>query len=516
VKLCSCERPSPRMAYRGKLSKACLPCRKRKLRCDLHKHGCTQCARAKLTCSDYRDTKALRLRDETSVTRKRVNARQSIKEVPRSVSVSICNQAKDLFYYNYVVGANKPFNFLQAIYSPTAKVEYLDRSVNAVALAYLNYQRHPPSAEQEARQQYVLALSLTGAALRNPGQARQDSTILAILLLDLYEKITTKEPSFHGAWAAHLSGALALVKLRDDRQFEEPHVISMLMRLSTNLLISCVASDRPVCAGSVILRSNIARYLPGPIDPKWQESDLMIEFARLRQEIKEGALSEDKSISALVNLDSKFVKLSMEVPPSWQYKTISVKRRTKHHYDLFHHIHPAEHIAQMWNTLRLTRLLINELICSRFLDSCKDLNRGRGDAALQQHATEIIKDMASDICATVPQYIQHTPGSLFQGPVGTPEYVGVASDNDIISPFIERCNPTHHVPCYRLIFPLYVAAQSIVTPASLKRWVIERLRFMADYHAIRNAAAIANVLESGGSKHIWHVYAMLGSYAFVC
>ena len=123
--------------------------------------------------------------------------------------------------------------------------------------------------------------------------------------------------------------------------------------------------------------------------------------------------------------------------------------------------------------------------------------------------------MASDICASVPQYVQHTTGSVFPKSLRKSEDLGVPSDTDTISPFIERCNPVPHVPCYRLIFPLYVAAQSVATPASLKRWVIEQLQFMADYHAIRNAAVLANVLESGESKHIWHVYVMLGSYAFV-
>ncbi|KAK0511175.1 hypothetical protein JMJ35_006727 [Cladonia borealis] len=503
------------MAYRGKLSRACLPCRKRKLRCDLDKQGCTQCARAKLTCSGYRDTEALRFRDETSVTRKRVNAQHWVKSVPRSVSMPICSQAKDLFYYNYVVGANKPFNFLQAIYSPTSKMDYVDRSLNAVALAYLANQRYSPRAEEEARQQYVLALSSTGAALRNSNQARQDSTILGIMLLDLYEKITNKEPALHGAWAAHLSGALALVKYGEDEQFEDPNVLSMLMRLSTNLLISCVASGRPFCTGSVILRSEITTRLPGHINPKWQESELMVEFACLRQEIEEGALSDANAISSLVNLDFKFAKLSMEVPPSWQYKTTRVKRKSKHHYDLFHHIYPAEHVVQMWNTLRLTRIVINELICCRCSNTYRKPQRDFEAAAFKERASGIIRDMASDICASVPQYVRHTTGSLFQHSLRKPEDLGVPCDNDAISPFIERCNAIHHVPCYRLIFPLYVAAQSGATPASLKQWVVEQLQFMADYHAIRNAAAVASVLESGETKHIWHVYAMLGSYAFV-
>ena len=504
------------MVYCGKLSKACLPCRKRKLRCDLRKNGCTPCARAQLICSGYRDTKALRLRDESSAVRNRVNARQTIKTVPTSIFEPICSRAKDLFYYNYVVGANKPFHFLQAFCSPTSKVDYLNRSVDAVALAYWNCQQHSPIAEEEARQQYVAALNLIGAALRTPDQARKDSTILAILLLDLYEKITNKDPSFYGAWAAHLSGAVALVKLRGNEQFEDLNVISMLMRLSTNLLISCAASDRPVCADCVALRSDIAINFPGSIDPKWQESDLMIEFARLRQEIKEGTLLDQEVIPSLINLDSKFAKLAMEVPPMWTYKTVHVDKRSRHHYELFHHIHPAEHIVQMWNTLRLTRISLNEMIYYRCLDSREELKRGGRDAALQEHAIGIVRRMTSDICASVPQYIQQGPGSLFQNSAGQSEYSGMVSNSDAVPPSLERSNPTHHVPCYRLIFPLYVVAQSFLAPDSLKRWVIERLRFMADYHAIRNAAAIATILESGEQRHPWHVYAMLGSYAFVC
>ena len=39
---------------------------------------------------------------------------------------------------------------------------------------------------------------------------------------------------------------------------------------------------------------------------------------------------------------------------------------------------------------------------------------------------------------------------------------------------------------------------------------------MADYHAIANAARVASILEGGEKRDPWLVYAMLGSYAFVC
>lgn len=503
------------MVYCGKLSKACLPCRKRKLVCDLREDSCSQCSRAQLTCSGYRDTEALRFRDESQAVQRKVLARKATKSIPQPLTVSICSQAKDVFYYNYVVGTTKPFAFLQAFYSPTSTDEHLSRSVDAVALAYLNYQRYSRSAEKEARQQYVAALGLTSTAIQCPDLAKKDSTILAILLLDLYEKITNKEPKFEGAWAAHLSGALTLVKLRGHWQFKDPSALRMLMRLSTNLLISCVASDRPVFAELVTLRSDIAAHFPSPGDPKWRESELMIEFARLRQDIKDGVLSDDLALSSLVDLDNKFLGLSLDVTPAWQYMTVQVDEEVTHHFEPYHHVYPAEHIAQMWNTLRLTRILLNELICSHCLDRRGCAKQNFETLALYQYATRTIIEMAFGICASVPQYIGHHSGSYKMSVTNT-DSLSVISDGDARISLIEQSNLTHHLPCYRLIFPLYVAAQTTAAPQSLKPWAIGQIRFMAETYAIENAAAVARILESGEKNNPWLVYAMLGSYAFVC
>ena len=503
------------MVYCGKLSKACLPCRKRKLVCDLRKDGCSQCNRAQLTCSGYRDTEALRVRNESQAVQRKVHAHQASKTIPRSPAVSISSQAKDIFYYNYVVGTTKPFEFLQAFYSPTSKDEHLSRSVDAVALAYLNYQRYSLSAPEEARQQYVTALTLTSTAIQSPDLAKKDSTILAILLLDLYEKITNKEPRFEGAWAAHLSGALTLVKLRGDQQFKDPSALRMLMRLSTNLLISFVASGRAVSPELVALRSNIVAHFPRPGDSKWQESDLMIEFARLQQDIKDGVLSNDVALPSLVDLDAKFLRLSMDVPPAWQYKTVQVDEKSAHHYERYHHVYPAEHIAQMWNTLRLTRILLNELICLCCLDREERVKWSSEALAIYEYAIGTIIEMASSICASVPPYVGHHSVSFKMSVMNT-DSSGASSAGDARILSVGQSNITHHLPCYRLIFPLYVAAQSIAAPLSLKPWVIGQLHFMAATRAIENAAAVARILESGEKKNLWLVYAMLGSYAFVC
>ena len=503
------------MVYCGRPSKACLECRKRKLLCDLRKEGCSQCGRAKLQCSGYRNIEALRIRDETNAVQKRVHARKLTGSIPPSLSVSISCQAKDVFYQSYVVGTTRPFDFLQPYYSLTSKEEHLSRSIEAVALAYFNYQRQSPVALKEAREQYVTALSLIRITLQNSDLAMQDSTILAILLLDLYEKITTREPNFEGAWTAHLSGALTLARLRSVQQFQNPNTLRMLIRLSTNLLISCVISGRPILEELVALRSDIAAYFPESCDPKWKESDLMIECARLWQNINQGDLSDDAVISSLLDMDAKCSRLAMEVTPTWQYRTAHVDENSNHHYELHHHIYPTENAMQMWNTLRLARIHLNELICSRCLDDQGFIDQASEARTLYRNAIAIITQMASDICASVPQFIGDLSISFKTIEAESGSQHSTPADDACIA-LTKQPDPSHHLPCYRLIYPLYVVSQFSMVPPSVKPWAVKQLRFMAEYHAIKNAAAVANILESGQNMNSSLVYAMLGSYAFVC
>ncbi|KAL8839737.1 MAG: hypothetical protein Q9170_001608 [Blastenia crenularia] len=470
-----------------------------------------------MICSGYRDTNSPRIRDETTAVQKRVSKKQVPQTAPQSFPIPVGSQARDLFYLNYVVGSTKPFNFLLPFCSTSSKDQILNQSIDAVSLAYLNYQRHSLSAEEEARQHYASAIRSIGTALRSPNEAKQDSTILAILLLDLYEKITSKDSKHQTAWIAHLDGALALVKLRDGHQFNDPTVIRMLMRLSTNLLISSVVNDRPISSDLIALRSTISTNFPLSVDPKWRESDLMIEFGSLRQNIQNGVVSDNEAILTLLDLDSKFVKLGLEAPSAWRYQTVQVKTMSSHHYQSFHLIHPAEHVTQMWNTLRLTRISLNEIICYRCLYCLGRQSSNLDVFAIHHRATEVIQEMASDICASLPQYIQDPNTPFIEAPTGSERSTALSvSKIEVHRPPTGQSNPTHHLPCYRLIFPLFVTAQSSAGSPSLRKWVIEQLRFMADYHAIENAMSVAKILESGERPRMWSVYAMLGSYAFVC
>ena len=139
----------------------------------------------------------------------------------------MASQAKGLLYYNHVVGTLKPFDFLESIYSPTPKDEHLTTSMDAVALSYLNHQRHAPDAQPPARRSYTSALRLMDKAIQDPELAKKDLTMLATLLPDLYEKITDQTPHHERAWAAHLQSAPTLVKMRGHDRFDDSVALRM-------------------------------------------------------------------------------------------------------------------------------------------------------------------------------------------------------------------------------------------------------------------------------------------------
>lgn len=75
------------------------------------------------------------------------------------------------------------------------------------------------SPSQKPRRRYVSALRLIPDAIQDPSRASRDSALLAAMLIDLFEKMTNKEPQSKGAWMSHVNGAFTLVHLRSARQF---------------------------------------------------------------------------------------------------------------------------------------------------------------------------------------------------------------------------------------------------------------------------------------------------------
>lgn len=235
------------MVFRGKPSKACQRCRDRRLKCDFSIPYCGPCIRAHVVCTGYRDTQQIRITNETQAVRRKALLRQAYSLEPHSLNPSLELQARDAFFAFHVTKTSRSWDFLEQFRDPTRSPEHLALSIDAVSLAYLSHQVSSDVALLSATEKYVSALRMTNKALQSPELATKDTTLLAALLLDLFEKITNVT-HHSNSWISHVIGALALVKLRGLENFRGPAALHILMRLSNNLIISKVLLLLKLCS----------------------------------------------------------------------------------------------------------------------------------------------------------------------------------------------------------------------------------------------------------------------------
>ncbi|KAK5947996.1 hypothetical protein OHC33_010980 [Knufia fluminis] len=156
----------------------------------------------------------------------------------------------------------------------------------------------------------VLMLELGKTAT---SMASLDATLLSSMLLDLFEKFMHSGPSAIHAYTGHITGALALVKMRGLDKFAGFLPARMLTRLSVNLPISCVASVTRVPEGIILLRDYAAEQLNVQQDPKWELSDLMIHYANLRGDVLTGDLTAREQVNDTIEIDAKLHALTLRM-----------------------------------------------------------------------------------------------------------------------------------------------------------------------------------------------------------
>ena len=343
----------------------------------------------------------------------------------------------------------------------------------------------------------MIALRLISEAVENPEIAFRDATLLAALLLDLFEKMTNRVQSSKDAWVSHVKGAFSLVQLRGRDQFQSVLGIQLLVRLCNNLLISCVVSHQPLPSGFTALRTALGHHVDSN-NPKWRLGGLMVHFVELRQAAEDQAIDSYQIMQLAKRLDDDFSSLADTMPPSWQYERISTELRSPRVFGNSYHIYRDVHVTQTWNVLRLTRILINEISRDQRarLPANPSSSLISSDLAEDwEGAEESIKWLVIDICASVPQY--------------------TGLDNTNLSKYDAHRREQNRMCCYTLLFPLFVAAQATWTPPCIREWIVVQLRHMSRDTNVRNAELILTVLKRGEWVEPWSVYVMLGSYAFV-
>ncbi|KAH6639835.1 hypothetical protein C7974DRAFT_410787 [Boeremia exigua] len=293
------------MAYRGRPSKGCEPCRARKVKCDETKPACRRCLKGSHECR-YRDQGDLLFRNQTAFAAQRAEdswrkrakchqrtlsassdsqqspASESISPVTRTrqasttdtiyedhadygVSISALSLVPELapdlrraayerFLYDFVIleAPNRPpdepsdslWSFIPVLYERAAADSCVATIVDAVA--YVNFANRCDAPHAEALGEECLgkATVLLSKMIADKRLARTDEALCSVYLMGVYENISSQQRQ--GTYIAHSNGANALVNMRSIEEFYSNPVSARLYEVAySQMLLGNLHAGKP-------------------------------------------------------------------------------------------------------------------------------------------------------------------------------------------------------------------------------------------------------------------------------
>lgn len=254
---------------------------------------------------------------------------------------------------------------------------------------------------------------MTNIALADPCVAIQDSTLASVLLLSLFEGLVWDGSRTSTNWRAHTAGALALVKLRGTEQFQTDIGRRLFIQVGNSVRVNCIQR-----------RSRVPSELDNLVSmatPFFEDGDPKLAFARLTSEVADYrsemySLCKFEAIERAVSLDDRLSLLTSSLSGPWSCAHILAGNQYPDIYSNTVHQYRSHHTAQLWNSCRMLRILLNEIIyhyaqpsptaspASDVADSVSTLSPS-ALGSLQLKAFKNISKMATEICASIPQFL---------------------------------------------------------------------------------------------------------------
>ena len=401
-----------------------------------------------------------------------------INQLPQSLTQPVEARALSFFLSKYIVASN--FEYLASLYTPQLdREEQLSKSIEATGLASLANELESLEISKDARRRYVDAIKATNTALQNRLRAKKDSTLLAVLLLTLFEVITcTTRPSLC-SWESHIKGAIALVRLRGHQQMQSQLGFRLLNQVTASAAISAHRNRVEVPEEIISSVSYGLRYA-NTNDPSWSFRLISCRFAKLRASVKTGEFSDpDVIIAAAVELDHDFVVWSRNLPSSWQYEEHMVERADPRIiFEGCYHLYSTHGMAQGMNTWRMSRLQLNEMIWEQYLQQQTYRLRSQNHATLVHQVESTITGLCSEICATVPQYVE-LPAVPLPSVCKVQSPSSISSDAPSYMANSSSTGFTHSARSYGIIWPLMAVANCVILHSPRRAWVINRLQYIS-------------------------------------
>ncbi|KAH8694179.1 hypothetical protein BGW36DRAFT_430199 [Talaromyces proteolyticus] len=536
------------MVYCGKPSKGCGQCRSRKIKCDQGRPACWQCTRMGRECSGYRDELSLMFRDESESVRRKAGSspspsatsasgRKTLSRSPRpafpgqkAASVATSGSTTSIEDIGFDFDSNSEHRFLtgQARQSPlgmhpttslsrqeavcfflqshaipgtllmtdalthflmqsggSLAQQAIQSSIVAVASAMLARVRNDASLRQEARREYGATLRLVNKTLADTNEAKTNQALGAVVLLSLYEIVTSRTPQGIEAWTNHIHGAAALLEHRGIQQLQTEVGIRLFLHLRYQIIISCLQRD--VRVPSSLLESSKLDIIPQLKDALGNKLIMIIgNLSNLRANIHSKAFNNPQEVlSAACALEADLVSWMAALPPDFTYSShtlMPLDRNFEHRcrgirpYNNEYHIYPDIWAPSCWNHYRCARILVSEIILSH-VHMLSDSSPNYLSEDFRLHCKSLrstISRLGADICRSVPFHLGACSSEIL------PETPMLPSES--------------YLGGLMLLWPLFIAGIIEGPTHPQRRWVIKCLKTIGNSCGLDQALATMDLL----------------------
>ncbi|CAG8152670.1 unnamed protein product [Penicillium salamii] len=508
------------MVHCGRPSAGCGVCRARKIKCDQARPTCSQCWVATRACPGYRDQQSLMFRNETAAVIQKAKGNGLAYRASRG-KMATPEPAQPLLWSNesvygdqcpslspYLLNTITSDCIFQAIcfffssfsdltttrlakdcmcdgtLPETASGERaLKASIASVGLANLANLHNSSDILRSAKKSYSVALNAINAALGDPMQTTQDTTLAAILCIFLYEIIIFEQPRSLDAWLIHTQGATALLEIRGGDQFQRQTGFHLFHAVRNEVLLGCLQRGERFPESMTKFPDNIAATSRTETlsDYKNDLTEITVMLCNLQAAIKDGYLQEAREILLLArSIDSQPLSFSRRFFARFPYKIHKWTDRVSNiwresanvsHYDRCFHVYTSSEASNIWNNYRCARILVNRLIVTSLCPWERQNPNLAGNSGFEncgQISRSVSQQLAMEICLSVPFRL------------------GLSRNGNTSTTRFEMMNSAAGVA---LIFPLYLAATVDGYPSPVCLWVMTCFNFLGRFIGI-NAALI--------------------------
>lgn len=411
---------------------------------------------------------------------------------PYVLAPSIEDRALGYFVKNYVMTTDGPVTgHMAVLHKLTGQLpECLLSGMKAVGIAGYSHAVYAPQLMKHARYQYVQALRATNEALRRPELAVKDSTLIAILLLSMYEAVTGKTDKSLKAWSDHINGASALLKLRGREQIYSIEGRQLFLQTVGTLMVTAIQQNLPL-PDHIMEWLREARELTKYPGPAIVAQEVMMQFTIYNADISKGKLTDpDAIISRGLELDGILEDAFENVPQGWEFETVLTEVEPELIYNGCYHVYYDVWCAQVWNGMRSFRSLIHEQIQKTIEDGHFDNPPRLTDATYNsqlQKSIDILCRMQADILSSVPQHLGYVSRDhRYPSP---PSPTGPWTPNRQPNASSRMSGP------YFVLWPLWYAGFMSIATSATQTYVARNLRLICDDLGVQQAGVLANIIE---------------------